>query len=169
MTHLAKLLTPLGALAIFASPAHAADVQDLSVIDAQVAQFTGAAIGEAGGARLPLDRQLRLRPCAGPLDIDWYGTRGDALAVRCPDAGGWRVFVPIKAAPKQENRTLVQRRDPVRVQVGGAGFSVSRTGEAMDTGKAGDWIRVRLQDNSRSGKVISAKIMPDGRVIVPLG
>lgn len=164
---LVATLLPLGTL--LASPAHAADLQSLDDIDAQVAQFTGAGIGETGGARLPLDRKLRLRSCNSLLDISWYGTRGDALAVRCTEVGGWRVFVAINAVAKQSNKQLVQRRDPVRVVVGGAGFSVSRSGEAMESGKAGDWIRVRLQDNTRSGKVISARVMADGRLMVPLG
>lgn len=165
----ASLISALAPITLLTAPAQAADMQDLGAIDRAIAQFTGSAIGENGGARLPLDRQLRLRACAAPLDIDWYGSRGDALAVRCNDAGGWRVFVAIKAVAKTQSRILVQRRDPVRVEVGGAGFSVSRTGEAMETGKAGDWIRVRLKDNSRSGRVVSARIMDDGRVVIPLG
>lgn len=68
----------------------------------------------------------------------------------------------------EARRVLVDRRDVVRVEAAGRGFAISRVGEAMEQGGAGDWIRVRMDDNSRRGTVVSARILPDGRVTVPI-
>ena len=56
-------MTPLLACAAAfaaAAPALAAGFASPEEIDSAVAEFTGAAIGTEGGARLPIDRRLRL-------------------------------------------------------------------------------------------------------------
>ena len=47
--------------------AAATSFADLAALDRQVALFTGAPVGAEGGATLPLDRRLRLRPCHSPI------------------------------------------------------------------------------------------------------
>ena len=70
--------------------AAAATFADLDAIDRQVAAFTGAPIGAAGGATQGLDRRLRMRPCYAPLALAWRGDAHDTVVAACPDVGGWR-------------------------------------------------------------------------------
>ena len=46
---------------------------DPSDIDRAVTAFTGAPIGDVGGARAPADRRLRLAACAQALNTSWHG------------------------------------------------------------------------------------------------
>lgn len=161
----------------FSLPARSSTFHPLDAIDRQIAAFTGADIGQPGGASLPVDRKLRLRPCAAMLDVSWHGPARQAVLVQCGDAGGWRVFVPVTAAPAAvQQRAVVKRRDSVRVESGGAGFTIARQGQALEDGAAGDWIRVQLTDTAaqarnqarNQGRIITGQILPDGRVVVPI-
>ena len=60
--------------------AAAAGLADLDAIDRQVAAFTGAAVGQPGGAAAPVDRRLRLQTCTAPLAVNWNGLRRDSEA-----------------------------------------------------------------------------------------
>jgi flagellar basal body P-ring formation protein FlgA len=158
--------------------AQGAAFTDLDAIDRQVAAFTGAAIGSPGGAVMRVDRRLRLRPCASPLAISWYGLKRDSVQVQCPDTGGWRIFVqlagggpagatPVAAGP------AVNRGDAVTIAVNGDGFSVSQPGEALETGPVGAWIRVRPVSTTRvapgaGGDTLRAQIVRPGMVAIPL-
>lgn len=111
-------------------------------IDREVAQFTGAAIGQSGGAAAPVDRRLRLNACGTPLALAWLTARRDTVLVQCPGAGGWKLYVPV-TAPAASGAGMVSRGDAVTIAIEGEGFSVSEPGEAIDGGGEGDWIRVR--------------------------
>ncbi|AKH44187.1 flagella basal body P-ring formation protein FlgA [Altererythrobacter atlanticus] len=132
-----------------ASGAIAAGFADPATIDLEVAQFTGARQGEPGGARLPVDRRLKLSNCPQPHDLEWYGRNRETVLVRCPEPGGWRIFVPLVAEPKQQMaaaapaQPVVSRGESVTIAVRGSGFVLSRQGEAMESGAVGEWIRVR--------------------------
>jgi flagella basal body P-ring formation protein FlgA len=127
-----------------AAPATAAGFASLEEIDSAVVQFTGAPTGTEGGARLPVDRRLKLARCEAPLALEWYGRTRDTVLVRCPVAGGWRLFVPIASAPAAARQEpVVARGESVAIVVRGGGFTLSRQGEAMEAGAVGDWIRVR--------------------------
>ena len=52
-----------------AAPALAQATADLDAVDRAVAQFTGAPLGQPGGAAMPTDRRLRLAPCRGRQSI----------------------------------------------------------------------------------------------------
>tara|TARA_A100001391_G_scaffold7621_8_gene5021 strand:+ start:35399 stop:35908 length:510 start_codon:yes stop_codon:yes gene_type:complete len=162
MRRLALLAAPLAALA--ASPAAASGFHDLAAIDAAVARFAGAEIGQSGGAQAPVDRQMRLAHCAAPLALDWYGAGETAVRVTCP--GSWRVFVPImrtrSAVPVAEEAPVISRRDLLRVEAGGAGFRVSRSGEALEEGRVGQAIRVKIDDGTRQGRVVTARVIEAG-------
>ena len=127
-----------------AAPATAAGFTDPAVIDHAVAQFTGVSVGGEGGARLPVDRRLKLSQCDAPLALEWYGRNRDSVLVRCPVAGGWRIYVPVVTAPvAAKAEPAVNRGDTVALVVQGRGFTLSRQGEALEGGAVGEWIRVR--------------------------
>jgi flagella basal body P-ring formation protein FlgA len=153
------------AVTAMSTPAQASTFADPAAIDAAVNQFTGAAPGMPGSAQ-PVDRRLRLTRCEGPLSLTWYGTARLTVAVQCPDPGSWRVFVPVLAAPRQEAAAIVvQRGEQVTVSVTGNGFSVSQSGEAMEPGAVGTWIRVRITDK---GDPVRAQIIRPGLVVLPV-
>ncbi len=152
--------------------AAAAPFADLGAIDRKVARFTGAAIGEPGGARMPVDRRLRLRSCAADLYVAWHTARKDTVLVRCTDTGGWRLFVPVQQRPRVQAEAalpVIRRGDPLTIMVEGTGFSVSRHGEALEAGPAGAWIRVRPVNGRRHGQdTLRARIVRPGIVSLPL-
>lgn len=151
-----------GAVAVGLSvSATAAGFTDPAAIDQEVARFTGASIGGPGGARLPVDRRLKLARCAAPLALEWYGQRRDTVLVRCPDSGGWRIYVPLDAgSPGAARQTAVARGDAVTIAVQGRGFVLSRQAEALESGAVGDWIRVRPAGNARAEPVRMQIVRP---------
>lgn len=147
-------------------PAVAAPFTDVAMIDAAVAAFTGQQIGVPGGAAQPVDRRLRLAACAAPLALSWYGSAQTSVLVRCPDAGSWRVFVPISATPAAAPAAIaVARGEGVTVTVAGEGFSVSQPGEALDAGAVGAWIRVRT---AAKADPLRARVVRPGLVELPV-
>ena len=146
---------------------------DLDAIDRQVAAFTGAPIGAPGGAAMPVDRRMRLRPCAAPLAITWNGLRRDSVQVQCPQAGGWRIFVQLASATYGAAAApAVNRGDAVTIAVNGDGFTVSQPGEALEGGVIGSWIRVRPVSTGAAmaakGDTLRAQIVRPGMVAIPL-
>ena len=151
------------ALAILSAAAFA----DPVAIDRAGEAFTGAPAGVEGGARAPVDRRLRLAACPAPLALSWHGTARGNVLVQCPSAPGWRIFVPVLgAAAAPAAAPAVVRGDPVTIAVAGAGFSVSQPGEALESGPAGSWIRVR----GLAGKAqpMRARVVRAGLVEVPV-
>ncbi|MEM7690064.1 MAG: flagella basal body P-ring formation protein FlgA [Pseudomonadota bacterium] len=183
---LAALLGPVAALvcAPIASARSSAAVVAPAEIDRAVAAFTGAAIGETGGARAPADRRLRLAACAAPLTTSWHGTTRAAVKVEClqthGSSGPWRIFVATRAASTNSaysagarGRSLpaprapvIKRGDPITVSVRGRGFTVQQPGEAMENGAIGDWISVRT---TREAQPVRARIERPGLAIIPVG
>ena len=122
-----KLAATAVALLGTAAPALAAGFADPAAIDRAVAEFTGAAVGAPGGARTPVDRRLRLAACNAGLMLEWYGRTRDTILVRCPEQGGWRLFVPLAAGgAEQSGPDVVSRGDMVTITVRGSGFTLSR-------------------------------------------
>lgn len=150
-----------------AAPALAAGFHDLASIDRAVAQFTGVPQGAEGGARLPVDRRLKLARCPAPLSLEWYGTANSTVLVRCPVAGGWRLFVPV-AATRAGARAepVIARGEAVSIDLQGSGFTVSRQGEALEAGAVGEWIRVRPAGTRRD--TIRARVIRPGQVGINL-
>ncbi len=150
--------------------AAAAAFADLDAIDRQVAGFTGAPARAQGGASLPIDRRLRLRVCGSPLALSWRGERRDTVVAECPDAGGWRLFLPVNAAASAPSGPpAVSRGDAVTISVSGDGFAVNQPGEALESGPVGAWVRVRPAAGGKSGgEPIRARVIRAGLVGVPL-
>lgn len=165
---LAAAAMPLPGLS---GPALAA-MADLGAIDREVAGFTGASQGSPGGAILPIDRRLRLASCNSPLTLAWHTTRKKSVVVQCPDAGSWRLFVPVNAlqsAASAPETPAVTRGESVTVSVAGDGFAVSQPGIAMDQGPVGAWIRVRMvQGRTTKGDEMRAQVVRPGLVTIPM-
>jgi flagella basal body P-ring formation protein FlgA len=147
-------------------PAQAASFTDLAAIDRDVMGFTGAAIGQPGGAALPIDRRLRLAPCRTQLTLGWHTPRRDTVLVQCPDAGGWRLFVPVRQAENADAAPAVLRGEAVTIEISGPGFSIAQPGEAMEPGAIGAWIRVR--GTSAKAQPMRAQVIRPGLVGIAL-
>lgn len=161
------VLLPLFAAAATAQAqvSRAQTFTDPAEIDRAVIEFTGVPIGEAGGARVPADRRLRLTACAAPLNVAWHGQNRSTLQVACAGPESWRIFVATRAAQTAAaSAPVVSRGDPITVVVRGRGFSVQQTGEAMESGAVGDWIGVRT---ARDNAPVRARIERPGLAIIP--
>lgn len=161
---LALLIAPLAA---------AAPIADLAEIDRAVAAFTQAAPGTPGGPVAPLDRRLRLNPCAAPLALSWHTQRRESVVVQCPIPGGWRLFVPIlSAGAGPAPAPAIERGDAVVIAVEGDGFSVSQGGEALEAGAVGQWVKVRgtgaSAQRSSPSQIMRAQVTRPGLVTLPL-
>lgn len=148
--------------------ASAAPFSDLATIDREVAGFTGVPQGQPGGAALPVDRRLRLNPCAAPLALRWSGPRRETVVVSCPDPGGWRLFVPVLGGTAEAAAPAIVRGDAVTIAVTGAGFAVMQPGEALEAGPVGGWIQVRLAQAQDKSKTMRARVVRPGLVALPL-
>ena len=164
---------PLG-LALLCAPLLAATPMDLSIIDRAVADFTGSPQGQPGGAKLPVDRRLRLDPCTGPLDLSWFGRDQRSVQVTCPQRG-WKIYVAVDGASSasaslrgsaQANRfageTLVNRGEGVTILARGSGFTLTRQGEALEAGALGEWIKIRPNGDKKA--VLRAQVLRPGQV-----
>ena len=70
----------------------------------RAAALATLAAGESGEAQV--DANLRLPACAQPLQAK--ATANTTVEVACPQAGGWRLFVPVKV--RREQQVLVLSR-----------------------------------------------------------
>ncbi|WP_390550666.1 flagella basal body P-ring formation protein FlgA [Qipengyuania sp. MTN3-11] len=149
---------------------------DLSIIDRAVADFTGAGVGQPGGAKLPVDRRLRLTACPAALDLQWFGREGRSVQVACP-AVGWRIYVAVdgtaNTAPSPGNRPgeqfgepIVKRGENVSILVRGKGFTLTRQGAAVEDGAQGEWIRVNVEGKGR--ETMRAQVIQPGKVGIDL-
>ncbi|MGY6551087.1 MAG: flagella basal body P-ring formation protein FlgA [Erythrobacter sp.] len=127
--------------------------------------FTGAMIGEPGGARTPTDPRLRLAACGSPLITDWHNPARTSIRVECAGPAPWRIFVAIAPmAGAAASAPVIKRGDAVTIAVRGRGFSVQQPGEAMENGSVGEWIFVRT---SRRAEPLRARIERPGLVAIP--
>lgn len=156
-------------LAIFAAAA-SGGFADLDTIDREVVGFTGAEIGQTGGATMPVDRRLRLKPCGAPLALSWRTAQHESVVVQCGDPGSWRLFVPVKRAELGlGGAPAINRGDGISIAVTGEGFTVAQPGEAMESGAVGSWIRVRPLNAKPNSEVMRAQVVRPGLVAMPLG
>lgn len=155
------------ALLLIGTPAHAQGFEDLEALERRVAAALGAGVGEPAGPARPIDRRLKLKPCAEGAAIDAPDL--GAVTVRCQSLG-WRIRLPLMrsaavtlaAAAKAE--PIIRKGDQVQLTAGNGGFSVSTVAVAEQDGSAGDRIRVRSE--GKKGAVIGI-VNDDGRVSLP--
>jgi flagella basal body P-ring formation protein FlgA len=164
----------LSALAATTSPAA---FQSTDTLDRLVEQFAGAPIGMEGGARAPVDKRLRLAACDAP-QLSWRSAAEDAVVIRCQGPQQWRVFVPVNALPRPvapvvaamaapavvKPVTVIKRGDPVLIEAGAAGFSISREGLAMADAAAGARVLVKVDDKRPP---VAAIALEPGRARLP--
>ena len=158
--------------ALLATGAAAASPMDLTIIDRAVADFTGAEVGQPGGAKLPVDRRLKLANCESPLDMQWFGRDQRSVQVVCPGAG-WRIYVAVDAGfsnanrmPQQFGEAIIKRGENVSILVRGKGFTLTRQGAAVEDGAEGEWIKVRASDQRT--ETLRALVLRPGQVGIDL-
>ena len=157
------------------TPAGAAAFQDNAALDRAVAAFTGAPLGKTGGARAPVDARLKLAACP-TLALAWRSAAQDAVVVTCTGPE-WRIFVPVvmpavtaptaapaTAQPVAALPPVIRRGDPVTVEAGSNGFSISREGIAL--GDAAPGARFLVKVEGAKGPVQATAIEP-GRATLP--
>ena len=154
--------------------AGAAGFQDSAALDAAVTAFTGRPVGVEGGARSPVDARLKLSQCP-TVALSWRTEMHDAVVVTC-SSPQWRIFVPVLAVPKPaaEPRPIpvaaarvepvIRRGDPVVIEAGSDGFSITREGVAMADAAPGAHFLVRI-DSSR--QPVQAVALASGRATLP--
>jgi flagella basal body P-ring formation protein FlgA len=151
----------------------ATSFQSTVALDMVVAQFTGKALGEAGGAVAPVDARLKLAPCPAP-QLSWRTEARDTVVVTCLGPS-WRLFVPVKAAPRASSPgaiaaaparplPVIRRGDPVMVEAGADGFSITRDGVAMGDAPAGGRLLVKVDERKPP---IQAVALEAGRAKLP--
>ncbi|UZK65320.1 flagella basal body P-ring formation protein FlgA [Sphingomonas sp. M1-B02] len=161
-----------------AAPAAAQDFQSTVLLDTVVAQFTGKPVGEVGGARTPVDARLKLQACAAP-QLEWRSEAKDTVIVRCI-APNWRIFVPVNALPQPKPapaplaqrpaaavakaEPVIRRGDPLTVEAGSPGFSITRDGIAMGDAAAGARLMVKVDPKKPP---IQAVALESGRARLP--
>ena len=154
----------------------AASFQPTATLDRAVASFTGHAIGEEGGARAAVDSRLRLAQCP-TVALSWRSATQDAVVVTCsgPD---WRIFVPVRrVAPTQpagpaaaapviaaKAEPVIRRGDPVLIEAGQDGFSITRQGVAAGDAAPGARLAVRVEGTAQP---VQAVAVGTGRVTLP--
>ncbi|WBH15656.1 flagella basal body P-ring formation protein FlgA [Sphingomonas radiodurans] len=153
----------------------AAGHQDTAALDRAVAAFTGRAIGDEGGARAVVDPRLRLATCP-MVAMSWRTEAHDAVVVACsgPD---WRLFVPVRmpaqatvfartpaAAPAVGAEKIIKRGDPLLIEAGSDGFSITREGIAMADAAQGQRLMVRVEGAKMP---VQAVAMAPGRATLP--
>lgn len=149
--------------------------QDTAALDRAVAAFTGHATGEEGGARAPVDTRLRLAACP-TVALSWRTEAHDAVVVACsgPD---WRLFVPVRTPPNRAviargsvpvpapaAEKIIRRGDPLVIEAGSEGFSITREGVAMADAGQGQRLMVRVDGNRMP---VQAVALAPGRATLP--
>lgn len=161
------------ALLIAAPAAAQTRFQDLKAIDAAVMGFTGRPVGSDGGARAPVDARLKLASC-GTVSLAWRTAQHDAVVVSCPQPE-WRIYVPVQApvvppearavaAAVAKPQPVIKRGDPVTIEAGAPGFSISRDGVAMGDAAPGGRFLVNVDGTA---KPVQAIALESGRATLP--
>lgn len=169
---------PLLAALLVAVPAAAQSFQSTAQLDEAVVQFTGASIGMDGGAQMPVDPRLKLARCSMP-QFGWLSDRQDAVVISCM-APTWKVYVPVRrltrvqperpapapvaAVAPVKAEPVIRRGDPIMVEAGAPGFSITRDGVAMGDAPVGGRLMVKVDP---AKPPIQAIALESGRAALP--
>ncbi len=165
--------------ALLAATGNPVAFQSTETLDMLVQQFAGAPIGEMGGARAAVDKRLRLAACADP-HLSWRSAAEDAVVIRCQGPQQWRVFVAVNVLPRTapaptavaavrpsvpiKVEYVIKRGDPILVEAGSAGFSITRQGIAMGDAPVGGRVIIKMDDKRPP---VAAIAMESGRARLP--
>ena len=162
---------------LVATPAAAQTYQSTAQLDEAVVQFTGASIGMDGGAQMPVDPRLKLARCPMP-QFGWLSDRQDAVVISCM-APTWKVYVPVRrltrvqperpapapvAVVAAKPEPVIRRGDPIMVEAGAPGFSITRDGVAMGDAPVGGRLMVKIDP---AKPPIQAIALESGRAALP--
>lgn len=161
---------------LIASPAVAqTGFQDTGAIDRAVASFTGKPIGTEGGARTPVDTRLKLAACP-MVSMQWRADNHDSVVVSCTGPE-WRIYVPVIVPPPAPAPAapvpvaavakpviVIKRGDPVTIEAGAAGFSITREGVAMTDAPSGGRLFINVDGTK---KPVQAIAIDTGRATLP--
>jgi flagella basal body P-ring formation protein FlgA len=112
---------------------------------------------------LPVDRRLRLAQCPASLVLEWYGRGRDTVLGALSRSERLAAVRPAELRESEQGGAeAISRGDMVTISVHGAGFTLSRQGEALEAGAVGEWIRVRPSD--KRGDALRAQILRPGVV-----
>ena len=157
--------------------AAAASFQDTAALDRAVGAFTGRPQGAEGGARAAIDPRLRLATCP-TVALSWRTEAKDAVVVACAGPA-WRLFVPViapsrpaaapapampMAAAPRLAPPVIKRGDPVTIEAGSDGFSITRDGVAMADAAPGARLPVQVAGSTRP---VQAVAVDTGRATLP--
>ena len=149
--------------------------QDIAALDRGVAAFTVRPIGQDVGPRAVVFTRLRLAACP-MVSMAWRTEAHDAVVVTCtgPD---WRIFVPVvmparaTAAPApaatvaaRNAEKVIRRGDPLMIEAGSDGFSITREGVALGDAAAGERLMVKVADGRMP---VQAVAIEAGRATLP--
>ncbi|MFS0772256.1 flagella basal body P-ring formation protein FlgA [Sphingomonas sp. 1P08PE] len=167
-------MTPL---LLLAAAAATPSFQDIGALDRAVAAFTGKPAGAEGGPRGGIDARLKLKTCP-MVALSWRTEAHDAVVVACsgPD---WRLFVPVirpanapaptaavpmRALPVAKAEPVIRRGDPVTIEAGTSGFSITREGIAAGDAAPGARFAVRVEGATAP---VQAVAISSGRAALP--
>ncbi|MES2057782.1 MAG: flagella basal body P-ring formation protein FlgA [Pseudomonadota bacterium] len=173
-----RLIAMLPALLIAAPALAAPAFQDTVSLDRAVAAFTGRGIGDEGGARSVVDARLKLAQCP-TVSLSWRSDAHDAVVITCTGPQ-WRVFVPVRFTPSEPRKIapqavaavipavkadpVIKRGDPVTIEAGSPGFSITRDGVAAGDAAPGARFLVKI-DGGRAP--VQAVAVASGRATLP--
>ncbi|MFM7027598.1 MAG: flagella basal body P-ring formation protein FlgA [Chakrabartia sp.] len=129
--------------------------EDLAALDARIAQIGPAQV---------IDKRLKLPRCPQPAEITQNGP--SAFAIRC-SALGWRLLVPRDDGPASAMEAPdIQRGDGVELVLTGDGFALSTPATALDQGRKGEQVRIKILQNST---ILQAVVIGRGQAEVQMG
>lgn len=144
-----------------------------------------AALRSEPGSQAMVAPGLRLAECTQPLVASPAGAA--TAEVRCADAPGWRLFVPVRRKPVARQQpgasaltaggttpvtapaetaapaVTVKRGDPVVLRASFGGTEVRMGGRALGPAVAGATVNV---ENESSHRIVRGRLAPDGTVEV---
>ncbi|WEK44673.1 MAG: flagella basal body P-ring formation protein FlgA [Candidatus Sphingomonas colombiensis] len=153
----------------------AASFQDIAALDRGIAAFTGRAIGQEGGPRATIDPRLRLAQCP-TVSMAWRTDAHDAVVVSCTGPE-WRIFVPVvmparttvipapaAGAVARVAEKVIKRGDPLTIEAGSDGFSITRDGIAMADAAPGERLMVKVENAKAPVQAVAVEA---GRATLP--
>ena len=163
-----SLLALTGPMYMAMAAPEANKFQPLDELDGIIISQSGNAIGQPGGAILPIDRRLRLEKCHHTPIFRRINDRMAALTCETPH---WRIRVPLVAplsesapttattdygdstrAENEPNTTAIKKGSRVEILVNDPNLRFTSSGTALESGSIGDVISVSAEPFNKDVK-----------------